>query len=214
MLEERRLARAGRRDDQPALAAAYGGNQVQRTRGIAFRTGFKGKALGRVDRLEFFKMRMLAGFLRKVSVDGGDFRQQNAAVMAASLPVNPHGGAQAEFADHVLRDVHGLRKSVKIIVRLPQKAESLVRNLQQAVHRFRRPQFPRSIVLGGGIVLEIAIPAVFKSAVAVFIIIISVAVVGPVGPVFVKTVVIALVVPVKTLALLVIPPLGFPGRFV
>ena len=119
VLKQRRLPCAGRRDNQAALAAPDWSNQIQCAGGVTLRPGFKRNALIRIDRLELFKVRVLARFLRSNPVNGGNFRQKNAAVMTAGLPMHPHGRTQTELADHILRHINGFRKSVKIIIRLP-----------------------------------------------------------------------------------------------
>jgi hypothetical protein len=134
VLEDRRLARLGGRQDQAALALADWADQVDEALGQILLVRLDVEHLVGEDRDQRVEVRPALGDLGLDAVDGVD--PQHAPVLLlilgrAGLPGDPVAGAQAETADLGAADVDVLRRGHDPVH--AQEAEALVDDLQDAL---------------------------------------------------------------------------------
>jgi hypothetical protein len=130
-LEQQRLAGLGRRDDQAALAAPNGGDQVnQPPRDVgAFR--LHDETLAREDRRQVVEVRAAFGGLWVHAVDGLDPQQAEVFLVflgRANLARDHVAGAQPKAADLRLRDVDIGGAGQEPVV--AEEAEAIVHDLE------------------------------------------------------------------------------------
>lgn len=95
---------AGGRDDESALAASDGCDDVHDASCIAVWSGFEGDALVGIDRFEFVEVRKDGGFIGVHAVDLRDFYKLWAAVAGLVLAMEPLAVAKRVAADELRRD--------------------------------------------------------------------------------------------------------------
>ena len=140
VMQQRRLARARRRDDQTALAHAERRHQIHDARGVTIRHRLELDPLVRIDRRQFFERPQALIFGRLFVIDLEQTGQLRTAIAAAGFAVNPHPVTQSKAAHDFRRDENILRRLHEIAFRIAQKSEAFAGNLDDAFAKFRLAQ--------------------------------------------------------------------------
>src|ERR1035437_1136552 len=141
-LQEHRLARARRRDDEAALALADGHDEVEDARGQI--RGLEADALLRVERRQVVEEDLFARDVRVLEVDGLDLDQREvplAFLRRPDLPGDRVPGAQAELPDLRGRDVDVVRTGEIVVLGRPQEPESIRQHLEDALREDQAEAF-------------------------------------------------------------------------
>lgn len=131
--EERGFPGARGRDDESALSATDGGDDIHDTGGVAVGSGFKSDALVRVDRLELVEMRERGGFLWGDAVYGIDSNKLRAAVTGLVLAVEPLAVAQCVAADEFWGNENIFLCLLEVRFREAEETETFGGELEDAV---------------------------------------------------------------------------------
>src|SRR5271170_3829535 len=111
-LQQHRLTGARRRDDEPALSAADGGEQVHDAAADVLADGLHLDALLWIERREVVEEDLVAGLLGRLEVDGLDLDQREiffALMRRADVAADGVAGLEVEFADLGWGDVDIVR---------------------------------------------------------------------------------------------------------
>jgi hypothetical protein len=139
-LQQHRLAGAGRRDDQSALALAERRHQVHDPGRQVLGLGLELDALERVERRQVFEEQLVARLVRRLEVDGFDLDQREVALAFLRRP-NLSGdrvaGLQIELSNLGGRNVDVVGARQVVVVRRAQEAEAIGEHLE---HAFREDE--------------------------------------------------------------------------
>ncbi|KXK48828.1 MAG: hypothetical protein UZ13_03507 [Chloroflexi bacterium OLB13] len=140
--EDGGLAGLGRRDDQPALPAADGGDQVEQAGGEDARRGFEVEADFREDRRQILEIGPHLVLVWRDAVDRVDPQQAVILLVVfrrSHLPDDHIAGAQVEPLDLRLRDVDVVRPR-KILVST-QESHPVMRDFEHAAAQLEAAAF-------------------------------------------------------------------------
>ncbi len=134
-LQQHRLAGAGRRNNQPALALADRSEQVHDAAGEVLARGFELHPLIGIERREVVEEDLVARFLGRLEVDGVHLDQREIALAflgRADLAGDGVAGAQVEAADLRRRDVDVVRPGQVVVLGGAQEAEAVGQAFEHA----------------------------------------------------------------------------------
>ena len=135
-LEQHRLARAGRRDDEAALALAERREQVHDAAREVLGLGLELDARLRVERREVLEEHLLARLLGRLEIDRFDLDQREVAFPVLRRPDLARDGVarvQIELPDLGRRHVDVVGPRQVVVIRRPQEAESVGQGLENAL---------------------------------------------------------------------------------
>ncbi len=133
-LEDHRLARARRRDDQPALSLADRGHQVEHARGHVAR--LEADAVLGIEGRQVVEEDLLAGDVRMLEVDRLDLDEGEVALPFLGRPDlagDRVAGAEVELADLRGRHVDVVRSRKVVVLGGAQESEPVGQALQHAL---------------------------------------------------------------------------------
>ncbi len=134
-LQQHRLARAGRRDDEPTLALADGRHQVRNPHPHLVLCGLQNNALFGVQRRQVAEYHLLGQLVRLLKIDRLDPKQGEiffAFLGRTDLAGDDVAAAQAEPPNLRRRDIHIVRGGDIAVLGASQKAEAVRQDLQHA----------------------------------------------------------------------------------
>ena len=123
VVEQGRLARPRRRNNQTALSHAERRHQIHDARGVAVRDRLELDLAIRVDRRQLLEWPQPLILRRLFAVDLIEANQLRAAVPAAGLAVNPHAVAQREAPNDFRRHKNIVRRLDEIPFRVAEKTK-------------------------------------------------------------------------------------------
>ena len=135
LCKQHRFTGARRSDDQAALAFADGREQIHDAAGEIILGGFELEPLVRIKRREIVEENLVAGFLRRLEVDGVDFDQREIALAFLRRPDlagDGVAGAQIETANLRGRDVNVIGTWQIVVFGCAQKAEAIGQAFENA----------------------------------------------------------------------------------
>src|SRR6266851_5125048 len=138
VLQQHRLARARRRDDEAALALADGHHQIQYPRGQVLALGFERELRLRIERGEILEEDLLARAFRRLEVDGLDLDEREVPLAVLRRPdLAQHGVSRVkiEFPDLRRRDVDVVGAGQVVVVGRPEEAEAVGQRLEHALRK-------------------------------------------------------------------------------
>ena len=124
MLEERGFSRAGRCDNESALAFADRRHQVHDAGRVAFGNGFEPDALVGVDCGELLENREILEAVRVLAFELGETEELGPSAAAPGFPADPHAVAEAVFADDFRGDENIVVRLGEIAAGFAEKAEA------------------------------------------------------------------------------------------
>ena len=135
VLHEHGLARAGRGDDEGALALAQGGHEVHHPGGQLLGIPLHLQHAGGVERNEVVEVDPVLGAAGRIEVDGVDAQHGEEFLFVLGRPDHARqgvAGSQVEFADLARGDVDVIGTGQIVVLRGPQEAETLGQDFQHA----------------------------------------------------------------------------------